>query len=223
MIINKNNIILSLVLSLLIFLFPNPTNAQTPDILEVTFENGNGLPLFNEASFLPGDAVTRWVEVKNLSANKQAAAVRSLETENDYDLDDWMTIEIDDDNNPATAPFYTATLSDFFALPSLHLGDINAGATVYYYFSITLSLNTPNAMQEKGIMFDLIVAEGNLESPVPDPHPQKPQKKPGKREILRPMISKLLSMPKAIKSYFPKEQTKISKLWHSVMGRFANR
>lgn len=156
--------IMSLIIFVFAFMFSLPANAQTQDLLKIDFQYGNGNPLFSEASFLPGDTVTRWVDVQNLSADKQAVVTRVEGLVDDYDLSKWMDIEIDDDDNGLTTPIYSGNLADFFDMPSYHLGDLAAGESVRYYFSITFSLATPNDMQEKDFSFNLVVAEGALES-----------------------------------------------------------
>ncbi len=139
--------------------------AQGESLLNINFQNGNNEPLFTEINFLPGDAVTRYVDVSNLSATTQAVVVKTDTVFDSHGLAEWMVIKIDDDTDENTAPIYQSTLEEFFDLPSLHLGDLLPGTgTTTYYFFVELDINTPDAMQEVGLSFNIVVGEGTLES-----------------------------------------------------------
>ena len=68
----------TLIISILIFggiWFALPVLAIEPPPLVVEFEND---PLFNEANFLPGQSVTRWVKVTNNSGENQKIGVKAI-------------------------------------------------------------------------------------------------------------------------------------------------
>lgn len=125
-------------------------NAQ-PSNLEVQFEND---PLFNEASFLPGDAVTRQVTVTNNTTETQKIGTQAVGVSDPDDLGDVMYLEI----KQGVTLLYTGTLSDFFNAGEIYLSDLagNSANTTYNY-SITFDSNAGDEYQGLGLGFDIAV------------------------------------------------------------------
>ena len=128
------------------------TSAQTPppDNLVVQFEK---TPLFNEANFLPGEEVSRWVKVTNNSGSLQKIAI---ETINEYDPDNFaskMNLVIKE----SSTILYQDTLKDFFNAGETYLSNLANGATTQYDLSITFESTSDNLYQGKALGFDILV------------------------------------------------------------------
>lgn len=138
--------------------------AQSEGLLQINFQNGNNEPLFSEANFLPGDQVVRYVDVLNQSDESQAVVVKASNVSDPDGLAEWMTIDIDLYNGQPDSLLYQASLAEFFAEQNIYLNDINPGTEDRYYFSVKMSLDVPEGIQEKKLFFDIVMGEGTLES-----------------------------------------------------------
>ena len=145
----KTILIISIAVLGAVFLFASPVSANGN--LVVVFENS---PLFNEASFLPGDTVTRWVRVTNNSGQTQRIGTQAINVDNDDHLGDVMHLEIREGLNP---PIYTGTLSAFFAVGEIYLSELANGANITYDYSITFDSNAGDDYQGKGLGFDFYI------------------------------------------------------------------
>lgn len=156
-IINKTKYFLVLIaIALASFLaIVSTANAQVSDVLDIEFQNGNNMPLFNEASFLPGDSVTRWVDVMNVGGASQIVAAKSEQVSNQDSLAEILNLEISHNS----IVVFDDTLANFFSLSSLDLSSISSGELIRYYFSIGMDDSTGNNYQEKTLGFDIVIGE----------------------------------------------------------------
>ena len=132
------------------FLAVPSTFAQPPDNLVVQFEQ---TPLFNEANFLPGEGVTRWIKVTNNSGSAQKIAI---ETINENDPDNFaskMNLVIKE----SATILYQDTLKKFFDAGETYLSNLANGATTQYDLTITFDSGSDNFYQGKAVGFDILV------------------------------------------------------------------
>ncbi len=133
------------------FLAVPSTFAQAqPPSLVVQFEQ---TPLFNEANFLPGEAVSRWVKVTNNSGATQKIAI---ETINEYDPDNFaskMNLVIKE----SAAILYQDTLKKFFNVGETYLSNLANGVQTQYDLTITFDSGSDNLYQGKAVGFDILV------------------------------------------------------------------
>ena len=153
---------LSVILGIIIITSLLPSAAKASDLL-VEFESN---PLFEEANFLPGDSVTRWVKVTNNSAEDKKVLTQATDYSDPIPSDDlchalMITISQNDvdlyGGSSATGP---KTLCDFYQesknLP-IYLSDIHSGETIQYDFSILFNSDSNNEWQEKTTYFDIVI------------------------------------------------------------------
>lgn len=146
-----------LIVSIVIFgagLLLVPT-AQAQD-LAIQFENE---PLFDQANFLPGGSVTRWVEVTNDSGQPQRIATEAINVIDSGDFGNTLEIVISEDGTDiyggSTGIKY---LSDFFAAGEVFLSDLDGGGSqTQYDFTIIFSSTANDAYQGKNLNFDILV------------------------------------------------------------------
>ena len=129
-----------------------------PDPLVVIFET---IPLFNEASFLPGDNITRSVVVTNNTADTQKIGTQAVNVNNSDHLGDVMLLQI----TQGASTLYSGTLSQFFNKGEIYLSDLAGnGTSVTYYYSITFDSNSGDDYQGLGLGFDIAVGFFGAES-----------------------------------------------------------
>jgi len=131
-----------------------PPPPPSGDSVNVIFEN---TPLFNEANFLPGQEVIRWVEVKNKSGQSLpigAQAINFSTCSGGNCLADKLNLVI---KNESSNELYNDSLASFFAAGEKKIADLAAGLTEKYYFSITFLPDSGNNYQNSTIGFDLKV------------------------------------------------------------------
>ncbi len=154
---NKKLIIIYFYFLLLTLVPFNRVHAGTH--LQVAFE---ATPLFSEASFMPGDTVTRSATTTNLTTESIPIAVKAENIQNADGLGDMMTIII---KNGATT-LYTNTLTNFLNESLIPLGTLGSGAQARYDFSVRFAPETGNPYQEKSVQFDILIGisgEGTVE------------------------------------------------------------
>jgi len=120
--------------------------------LVVEFETGNA-PLFNEANFLPGEGVSRWVKVTNNSGQAQRIATQPLNITDLNRLGDVLNLEIKEGG----VVRYNNALSTFFAGGENYLSDLANGATSQYDFTISFYSGSQNTFQGKSLGFDILI------------------------------------------------------------------
>jgi len=148
----KTILILSIAVFGIGFLWVNPILADDTG-LEVQFQNGDDQPLFNEANFLPGDSIPRWVKVTNSSGEDQEIGVNVTghsDCSETYCLSDELNLVISKDGNA----LYTGSLTDFYGAGEIYLSSLPNGSTNQYDFFITFAHETGNDYQSLGTSFN---------------------------------------------------------------------
>ncbi len=146
--------------------FIQPAFAQV-DELEVIF---NPDPLFSQANFAPGQAVTANINVTNNTDAVQPIAIEAINVNDPDNLGSALTIEI----SQGTSQVYTGSLADFFSAGEVYLSNLNSLANTTYNVEVTFSETAGNDWQGKVLnSFDVLV--GFLgEMPPPPPPPPAP-------------------------------------------------
>jgi hypothetical protein len=114
---------------------------------------GGGAPLFSEANFVPGQSVTRWVNVTNNSSETKTSGVQATYNSDCSEncLSDQLELEISDGGSPLYGP---VSLTQFFEDGQQKLSDLSSGSSQKYYFKITFLPNAGNQYQGKQVEFD---------------------------------------------------------------------
>ena len=120
------------------------------DNLVVEFEQ---TPLFNEANFLPGEGVNRWVKVSNNSGETQRIATQPLNITDLNRLGDVLNLEIKEGG----VTRYNNALSTFFTGGENYLSDLANGATTQYDFTVSFYSGSQNTFQGKTLGFDILI------------------------------------------------------------------
>ena len=132
-------------------------NVQTTlaqvDLISVQFEN---TPLFNEANFLPGDSVTRFVKVTNNTADTQQITTSAGNVSNPDNFASQFNLTI----KQGITTLYNDTLANFFVSSSVSLSDLAGGAgnMNQYDFTATFNPSAGNDYQNKSLGFDLLIS-----------------------------------------------------------------
>lgn len=118
--------------------------------LTVNFEN---TPLFSEANFLPGQAVTKYVDVTNNTSETKTIGVKAKNYTacSENCLADQLKIKITDGDNTL---YGETSLTDFFAAGEKKLSDLASGSATKYYFTITFIPEAGNQYQNNEVGFD---------------------------------------------------------------------
>ena len=156
------------------------TQAQT-NLVDVLFEN---TPLFDEANFLPGDSITRWVKVTNVSGETQRIATEAINYTKPIPEDDLSRVLIivikqgGTDLYGGSSPTGSKSLYDFYqdseAYLEIYLSDLGSGETVQYDFTISFPSEKENEWQEKTTHFDVLIGSQGTTSPPPPSPPTPP-------------------------------------------------
>jgi hypothetical protein len=125
---------------------------QANDNLIVEFETGTA-PLFNEANFLPGEGITRWVRVTNNSGQVQRIATQPLNITDPNHLGDVLNLVIKENG----ATLYNNALSNFFAGGENYLSSLANGTTTRYDFTVSFYSGSQNTFQGKTLGFDILI------------------------------------------------------------------
>jgi hypothetical protein len=156
--LNKKKI--SLILALLIIGFLGLLPAYSVWAVEIPPPSPSGLvvvfeqnPLFSETDFLPGQTVTRWVQVGNFSGQTQPIAVEAINISDPNNFGDVLNLQIKEGENA----LFDGTLSQFFSQGETYLSDLADGLTTQYDFLVTFLPETGNTYQQANLGFDLIV------------------------------------------------------------------
>ena len=139
-----------LALSLLVGVFaitPTIANAQS---LTVSFEEN---PLFDEANFLPGNEVTRTVDVTNGTGKSQDVIVEAINSLDSDGLGDVLDLVIKE----GAETLYSGTLAEFLRTGEVLLSPLGAGNSTTYSFGITFDSGSNNDTQGKTLGFDVCV------------------------------------------------------------------
>ncbi len=137
---------------LIISIFLPLAVVQANDNLVVEFETETA-PLFNEANFLPGEGVSRWVKVTNNSGAAQRIATQPLNITDPNRLGDVLNLEIKEGG----VTRYNNALSTFFSGGENYLSDLANGATAQYDFTVSFYPGAQNTFQGKSLGFDILI------------------------------------------------------------------
>jgi len=162
-------------------LFIPSTQAQT-NLVDILFEN---TPLFNEANFLPGDSITRWAKVTNVSGETQRIATEAINYTKPIPADDlsralMLVIKKQGgtDLYGGSSPTGPKSLYNFYqdseAYLEIYLSDLGNGETVQYDFTISFPSEKENEWQEKTTHFDVLIGSQGTTSPPPPSPPTPP-------------------------------------------------
>ena len=134
------------------------------DNLVVEFET---TPLYNEANFLPGEEVSRWVKVTNNGGQTQRIAAEVINKNDPDNFASRMNLTIAE----GAAVIFNKTLAEFFNQGETYLSSLASGAQTQYDLKITFNSGSGNNYQEKNLGFDILVGfqgtEGGLPLPLP--------------------------------------------------------
>lgn len=132
------------------------------DALTVDFEND---PLFDQANFLPGQSVTRWVKVTNNSGESKRIATQAINVDDPDYLGNALILEIREEG--VATPSFSGPLTSFFNVGEVYLSDLGDGGDTQYNFSVSFYPGTYNTLQGKSLMFDFLVGFQGEEGGVP--------------------------------------------------------
>ena len=113
-------------------------------------------PLFDKANFLPGEAVDRWVEVTNNTAEAKTIKVKFTSTSYSFGASLADVLQVVIKKNDGTE-LHNKTLTQFFNAGELVLSQLAVGVYEKYTFSITFLPLSENQYQEQMVGFDLSV------------------------------------------------------------------
>lgn len=133
-----------------LFIIPSVFAAEND--LIVDFE---ATPLFNEANFLPGSEVSRWVKVQNNTSDNKSIIVEAI-NKNDFNgLANVFEIGI---YEGGVKRYATTTLAEFFNAGEIFLSNISSGgAKTQYDFLVKFVSEANNSYQEKSLSFDILI------------------------------------------------------------------
>lgn len=143
----KTILISSIAILSVCLLFTKPV--QAVDFF-VEFEND---PLFNQANFLPGDSVTRYIKVQNNSTDLFKIATKVDNWIDDDELGDVLNLEI----KQGGTSLYNKKLSDFASDGEVSLSDLASGVQTQYYYIISFDPEAGNTYQGKNLKFDILI------------------------------------------------------------------
>lgn len=134
--------------------------ARAAGTLDIQFEK---TPLFSEASFVPGDSVTRWVRVTNTTGSAVDLGAQLSNFSDPDGLGSQLHVSI---REGGTA-LYSGTLSDLNTAGESKLSVLNDGAITQYDVSVTFDPTVGNLYQGKTMMFDFIIGSIGVATPTP--------------------------------------------------------
>jgi len=143
---NKNTILI--VLGIALF-------CATPVLaggLNVVFESGTN-PLFQEANFLPGGSVSRWVEVTNNADETKKIGLEIINNSlcSGSCLSDILDLVVSENGTT----LYTGSLTTFYGAGEKALSDLGVGQKTKYDFSMTFNPSAGNSYQNAITDFDI--------------------------------------------------------------------
>lgn len=118
--------------------------------LGVVFE---ATPLFSEINFLPGSSVTRSATVTNNTQVTQDIITEATKVTDTGGLGAVLTLKIAD----AAGSLYEGKLSDFLRGGEVLLLPLTRASSKTYLFTISFDSDTPNAVQNAALGFDLCI------------------------------------------------------------------
>ncbi len=132
------------------FLLAKLAEAASDDLV-VEFERS---PLFEEANFLPGDSVSRWIKVTNNTSETKRIATEAINVSDPDNLGDVLAFQIKEGEDL----LFSGTLSDFFEAGELFLSQLEGnGSQTQYDFIVTFFPEASENYQGKSLSFDILI------------------------------------------------------------------
>lgn len=132
------------------FLAASPVNAVAGSLV-VQFEQ---TPLFNEANFLPGEVISRWIRVTNNGEQTQRIATETINVNDPNRLSNGLNLKIKEGGTT----LYDNSLSQFFADGEVYLSSLGGGGTqTQYDLTVSFASESGNPLQGKTLGFDIII------------------------------------------------------------------
>ena len=160
--LTKNNMRKLILTAIIILGLTTSLSASAvPNNFDIQFEDN---PLFQDANFMPGDSVSRYVRVTNNTSDPYPGYAWATGVDDSDGLGSALHLTI----TKGATVLYENTLADFFSQSYVNLPEITGGDTVDYIFSIYFEHQSGNEYQEKSVGFDISVSYGG-EGPEPTP------------------------------------------------------
>ncbi len=118
--------------------------------LAVDFESE---PLFSEDNFIPGDSITKWVNVSNASGETKTIITEAVNVIDSDNLGNVLEIEIKDGSDV----LYNETLTNFFGASEVVLNNVTTGSSKQYDFIISFITGADNEYQADNLIFDILI------------------------------------------------------------------
>ncbi|MBI2626732.1 MAG: fibronectin type III domain-containing protein [Parcubacteria group bacterium] len=148
---NKTKFIKFVTFFTLVGMFIAGPSYAAPDDLVVNFES---TPLFNEANFLPGNIVTRTVEVTNNTDSSKDIIVESINVTDPDNFASALNLVISKGDDE----LYNDTLANFFDAGEVNLSSVTgSGGSTTYSFAVSFISGSGNDYQENELGFDIVV------------------------------------------------------------------
>ncbi len=161
----KKNNMKKLILTVIIITLGLTISSSTSALIGTNFDIlPEQDPLFQNANFMPGDSVERYVRVTNKTTDSFLGGAWATGVNDDDGLGSALKLTITRDSTV----IYHNTLADFFSQTYVSLPEIVGGATVDYIFSIYFEHQSGNDYQEKSVDFNISVGYGE-DGPEPPP------------------------------------------------------
>ncbi len=153
----KNKILQFIFITILGVLLLPVANVKAVNLIDVQFEN---TPLFNEANILPGDSVSRWVKVDNVSPDEHVIATKADNVSDPDGLASQLMLVISENGTE----LFSDTLANFFSYDGISLSALSSGVSTQYDYAVSFKDGADNDYQGKLLSFDILVAEGTDET-----------------------------------------------------------
>lgn len=127
------------------------------NLVDVQFEYPK---LFDEANFLPGQSVNRWVKVKNVSAESQTVITKVKDLNDPGGLGALINFEI----KKGGAVLRSGTLADFYLAGEMVLSSIAPEEEVEYVYQATFNPDSGNEDKGKTLTFNIDIGSQSTES-----------------------------------------------------------
>jgi len=148
----KNIIKISILSIFAMFLFSGFTDKVFATSSTVEFQS---TPLFGEASFAPGNTITKWIKLNNNTEIAHLGIVKALDVVNDgiegKKLGDVTNLKI----KQGETIIYEGTFSDFFSKSKVDLPQVLPHNSATFDFVVTFDSNSNNEYQNSTMSFSL--------------------------------------------------------------------
>jgi len=143
-------------LAVILFL---PNFALANGLVKITFEQE---PLFQELNFLPGETITHWISVENISPETQPIGIEVINYSTSSN--DWLAEQLILEISENSTKLYESSLAGFFTAGEIKLSDLEAGATTTYFFKVTFLSQAGDTYQGTQVSFDFRIGALGKES-----------------------------------------------------------